>query len=165
MQCIVTMKVSLRPIVREALANLIYLVFKEDKELRDVFHKIAPASLVDVSAHTYKTICDNTNSVDDEFYVVSIGDEVIGFTVLLGGEEIQFNSLYSFGIIPAFRTADILKAWLSEVEGILGFPFIVGLYKKNTRAIEFFRKNWFATYSDVGEGEILITTKSLQICH
>lgn len=160
------MHLILIPVNEHELRELIHLTFRDDKDLAENYHIIAPASAAEISSHTFDTIISNMQTVQGDFFKVALvcGNdiEIIGFTVLVSSIA-DPKMLYSFGIIPKYRLKPILLSWLSAVESILGFPFAVGLYQKNIRAIEFFRKNSFKEDESTDEYIILLSGKSLKI--
>lgn len=75
-------------------------------------------------------------------YLVYWNDVLIGFTCI----SIMVDLLYSFGINVEYRNRVVVREWLSKVQDIIfkQAPHMnVLLYSKNTRAINFFRKNGF----------------------
>lgn len=162
------MQVILTPIKESDLQLLIFNSFVDDFTLKNVYHRIAPASLEDIVVDTYNVIKGEAVKADLAYFRVAIvcGNDIepIGFTVIANNRQNDHNVLYSFGIYPKYRLKPILKSWLSIVEKYAGFPFYVGLYKRNIRAINFFKRNDFKID---GEGEnyvSMLPSKSLNIC-
>lgn len=77
-----------------------------------------------------------------DLYLVYSDDVLIGFTCIVP----KISMLYSFGINIDYREKNVLKEWMRQVQDIM-FSFTghinVMLYSKNTRAIQFFKKNGF----------------------
>jgi len=75
------------------------------------------------------------------------GDEIddIGYCVTVKNEG-DINMLFSFAFNMHYRKKVFLIDWLKEVEKVLGEHYYTCLWNKNTRAIDFFKKNGFEEY-------------------
>lgn len=136
------MEIILQKISAEELQLYIMLAFNNDEELKD--YHVVPGTFKEMSKHTYNSIIDNGKGIDIEYYKILLRDngkiKAIGFSVICRK---PMRMLLSLGVNVKFRTKEILIEWLSKLEELFGDKYGVGLWKQNTRAIEFFKKNGF----------------------
>ncbi len=66
----------------------------------------------------------------------------IGYCVTVGKDE-SLKMLLSFAINIRYRKKELLIEWLKAIEKQIGEPYYTCLWNKNTRAIDFFKKNGF----------------------
>src|SRR6185312_14058480 len=134
--------VALEKIKIEELKDYVKLAFDGDAELLVSLH-VSPGDLDHCVDHTMSFISANADFYKDdiEFYKVMNDEEPIGFTVIIKNE--GPNELYSFGINILHREKELLQEWLRKVKELLGIPYAMVLWSKNTRAINFFEKNGF----------------------
>jgi hypothetical protein len=146
------MKVELIPIYKSELKKLIELAFEGDTDLCEKYH-ISPGTLQHCVDYTYKFISDDLLAPDMNYYEINLRDgnisTQIGYTVTVIAENPP-HDLYSYAINMKWRKKEILIQWLDEVEKLLGLPFGTGLHPRNTRAIEFFKKNGFTEIEHKG---------------
>lgn len=136
--------VTLTPVTKSEIKDLITLSFEGDRELLETYH-ISPGDLDHCVNHTYAFIVSNKDFYDDEmtlYKVIGANDDPIGFTVTINHKD-RPNELYSFGIAKQYRKKDTLIDWLSAIEKTIGSPYYLILWNANVRAIEFFEKNGF----------------------
>ena len=131
--------VQLTKISPDQIKSFIEVAFRDDTELLEQYH-ISPGPLDHCVDHTYGFISENADfyKEDIEFYAV----DDFGFTIIIRNAN-NVNELYSFGININYRNKETLTAWLEEVEKLIGKPYYIVLWAKNTRAINFFEKNGF----------------------
>ena len=131
--------VQLTKISPDQIKSFIEVAFRDDTELLEQYH-ISPGTLDHCVDHTYGFISENADfyKEDIEFYAV----DDFGFTIIIRNAN-NVNELYSFGININYRNKETLTAWLEEVEKLIGKPYYIVLWAKNTRAINFFEKNGF----------------------
>jgi hypothetical protein len=120
-----------------------------DNELVEKYCGISDKMDVTVD-YIYNQIADAIIKMQCQLFAIinSVGEEAenIGYVVTVGDKKI----LYSYGINKKFRTGDIHKMWLAEIVKLLGAGYIVPVWKKNRRALNFFIiKNQFQIF-DVG---------------
>lgn len=138
-----TRQVSLMPVARQDISDLVAMAFGGDDGLLTKYH-ISPGSLMHCVENTLGLINENADfyQQDIKFFGVNIGDNRIGYTIVIKNET-HPNELYSFSIQKQYRTPEIKKQWLDEIAKLLGRPYFVSLWSKNTRAINFFQNNGF----------------------
>ncbi len=71
----------------------------------------------------------------------------IGYTVTVLNDKIP-NTLYSYAIKKEYRKKVFLTSWLNAIEQITGQDYYTALYNRNTRAIDFFKKNGFEDFDN-----------------
>lgn len=141
------MEINLIPISKEEVKQYVTLAFEGDRDLLETYH-ISPGDLDHCVSHTCGFIEENKDFFGDRIEIckVELRDnekvEDIGFTAIILHND-KPNELYSFGIAKQFRKQEILTLWLKEIESILLLPYFIVLWSKNTRAIEFFKRNEF----------------------
>lgn len=138
--------IQLIQIEKSELKSLITLSFEGDNELLDIFHIKAPATLDECVNNTFSFIENNKDFYAEDMKIFKLirGMEAIGFTVIIENEHLP-NELYSFGIKKEYRTWDITSKWMELLQKILGVPYYIILWSRNTRAINFFERNGFIT--------------------
>lgn len=132
--------VKLEHITINQLKPYIYTAFRDDVKLKE--YHICPGTYREMTMHNYNNILDHSNEYAMKCYKV-VKDEAqdIGFAVII---EKPVPVLLSFGISIMNRTKDVLLQWLDELRKIFNNDsFGVGLWSKNTRAINFFLRNGF----------------------
>ena len=136
--------IQLKPFKSKAfLKESIAVAFKGDTELHQ-YHISPSDNIDDMVNHTYHTIIDTAKEMKINYYAVVINGEVIGFTCIAPA----YNWVYSFGINPEYRNKTVLLSWLNKVERIIAGDVYIYLYTKNTRAVDFFKKNNYTTAYD-----------------
>ena len=138
------MPVHLIPIDQEDVLFHVENAFAGDAELLEQYHT-SPGPLKHCVENTMQFINENAAyyKKDMEFYALVFGGQVIGYTIVIKNDKVP-NELYSFGINMAFRIKEVVTSWLKAVKEILGVPYYIVLWSRNTRAINFFEKNGFA---------------------
>lgn len=119
-----------------AITNLIELAFTGDKELSE--YHITGADLKTCIADTVHKIKEADAMMHLQVYAVNDTElnKTIGFTAICK----EYGLLYSFGIAPVHRTKENLINWFQQI--LLIIPeFKCYLWNKNTRAIEFLKRN------------------------
>ncbi len=115
--------------------------FEGDADLLSTYH-ISPGDLDHCVNDTLKCIYENAAHYKEDMvcYKVELDGESIGYTIVILDEHHPCE-LYSFGINIAHRKADILREWLDSIKEKIGKVFFTILWNKNSRAINFFKKN------------------------
>lgn len=124
--------VELIEIEKGDLPWLVYVAYKDDKDLWNKYH-VEKLTLVDAVVSTLKMVEISAAEMELNYYKVRMEDENIGYVVVSG------NHLYSFGINIHWRTKEILKEWWELVTGILGESFTCLLFSNNERAIKYLK--------------------------
>jgi hypothetical protein len=143
--------------VHQLTKDLVKVGFERDEELFSKYH-IQNGSENECIEHTYHRIQDLKEETHC-FYEIIYNDKAIGFCCF------DDNLLYSFGINVDYRSGDVLREWISDLDSLFIGKYaiyMVTFYKKNTRAKDFFIKNGFYAmpYEEIpkeyGEIELLI---------
>lgn len=132
------------------------IAFHSDKELLEKYH-ISTGNLSHCVKHTLSVINEVAKEHNLEAYkLVSSEGKEIGFTVLRKNTEIPINDLFSFGINIEYRNQQVIGQWLKWLGKELKYPYGVGLYRKNSRAVSFFLKNGFVEVEQPDEKIIVL---------
>ena len=136
------MSIKLEPIAFEDLYPFVSLAFEGDIDLLRGYH-ISPGSLEHCVGNTMFVIEKNYEHFGPniEFYAVTVDGIAVGFTVVIRSSESSYDELLSFGINIRHRKPNVVIGWLEEVKKKMGGGFYIVLWSKNTRAIDFFRRN------------------------
>ncbi len=136
--------ISLIPVSKAEIKNLITLAFEGDRDLLETYH-VSPGTLSHCVDHTYNFIAENKGFYDKEmsmFKVCNENNEDVGFTVIIKHDD-RPNELYSFGIAKQYRKEMVLMGWLRAIEKELGSTYYLILWSVNRRAVKFFERNGF----------------------
>lgn len=133
--------VSLVPIPFVGLRTEIRIAFEEDAELIEKYH-VVNGSLLNCVDDTMNRIKAVAATDDLRCYVVENKGVPIGFTVI--GQ----SFLLSFGINIRYRTKAILMEWWGKVCHMLNNEFVTWIFKKNTRTINFLKRNGMEVIAD-----------------
>ena len=122
---------------------LVYIskAFQGDEKLRTTYHIKFFNHINDSAIDSYNRILEleHTSELPINYYGIEDNGEKVGFIVVI----MLANVLYSFGLNINHRN-DINKAeFINFVEKITKGNTTVYLYEKNTRAIEFLKRNNF----------------------
>lgn len=124
--------------------KLIELAFLGDSDLIEHYHA-ANDNMQDSILHTIERIDVTSMAYQLSFYKVTVDKVNAGFFVT--GD----NFLYSFGLNMKFRKKEILMKWWEMVCGELKPNFICMMNKKNTRGINFLKKQGMIVISNGNE--------------
>lgn len=135
----------------EDLGEYVSIAFKDDKDLLTEYsHYSTMEELIETNvANTIEL----AKTKEVKCYGLFLEDTPIGFTV------ISERLLYSFGINLYCRQKEVKAIWLSWLRRVFDNNFVVCLYSKNTRAINYFQRNRFEEFSNDGNIIYLITNK------
>lgn len=139
-------RIFLKPVKVRAIQYAMGKAFEGDNRFREV--------LSDENRDQFtrdlmvKTMDDAFNAKAKFFQVMHVDnknqkgkDIIIGFAVIFTS---PCPTLYSFGIMPRFRTSPILKRLMELVHALFkGNTYEITLPEKNRRAINFLEKNGF----------------------
>lgn len=115
--------------------------FYNDEDLK-IYHINPSDDYEDMVTHSLKNINIVKGELEMDRYLVYWDDVLIGFTCICP----KVDLLYSFGINVEYRKRNVVRDWIHQVQKIIfdHSPHInILLYSKNTRAINFFRKNGY----------------------
>lgn len=142
------MNVFLDSVPFGCLKEYIHVGVQGDDEFKDYFEtkQVKPT----VCEHIFDFIDEARHLMGLKYYKVFLKDNgrmrVIGFTVL---SKYPTPWLYSFAINKEYRNREVLSEWVKSLKKELGDTWILTLYNKNTRAINFFKKQGLTeTYKD-----------------
>lgn len=124
------------------LKEFVSIAFKEDTELLNRYSSYSTMEeLILTNVENTKELAKNK---DVKCYGMFLEGTPIGFTVICE------KLLYSFGINVYCRQSEIKKVWINWIKRVFENEFVVSLYKKNTRAINYFIKNGCEEFSEEG---------------
>lgn len=130
--------VTLERIAVDELKKYITIGFEDDPELISKIH-ISPGTLEHCVNHNFNTVKD-AEANNGEFYKVMSGVNEIGFVVAIR----EPNLVPSFGINIHHRRKETLFGFLQALKDLFnGDTYMVCVWDKNERAINFFRRNGF----------------------
>lgn len=134
----------------EELKECITKAFSRDKKLIEKYH-IRGETLNDCVNDTFGKILDESqNTTLDWFGVYDDEEEMIGFVVISRA----YDVLYSFGLNINYRE-NYSEIFFDEICHLFDGNFKCGLWNKNTRAIEFLKRNGMKEISIDSEKTIL----------
>lgn len=136
--------------------------FEGDNDLLSTYH-ISPGDLDHCVSDTLRCIYENADHYKEDMvcYKVALDGDPIGYTIVLIDENNPCE-LYSFGINIEHRNAALLQEWIGKVKEKIGKVFFTILWNKNTRAINFFKKNGFK--EETLDSGVDLDLKTLLIC-
>ena len=141
------MEIMLKEISFEEYIGYSKLAFEGDIDMQTRYGTIDPGEMpADRNIKNIREFRSLNPNYKCKFYGIMLetvnGGQPIGMMVI-ANIPYSMPLLYSFGINIEFRTGEILRKWMEEVDVLLGKNYIVSLFLKNTRAIKFFTKNGF----------------------
>lgn len=136
--------VTISRITKKKANKLIELAFLGDSELLEKYHAVND-NMQDSIEHTIERIDVCSMAYELKFYKVEVDGESAGFFVI--GD----NFLYSFGLNLRFRKKEILLQWWAMVCRELKPNFICMMNKKNTRGINFLKRQGMIIISNGNE--------------
>lgn len=141
--------VKINEILRDELPFLIKRAFDGDSELMSKYH-IINGTIEECIDSTMYAIIDVDKVYGVKCYMISCDDRAVGYMT------IGPDFLHSFGININYRTKDVLKEWYQSLLSIKS-DFFCTLHSKNTRAIEFLKKQGMIVHSEGNDLINLIT--------
>ena len=144
------MQFDIAPIPIEDLHEFVSVAFKEDTELMKYCHCSTMEELILTNVENTRELA---KTKDVKCYGMFLEQTPIGFTV------ISEKLLYSFGINLYCRQKEVKAIWLNWLKRVFDNNFVIPLYRKNTRAINYFLKNGFEKLSEDDKVIYLITSK------
>lgn len=147
-------KAYLVPLSKSGLRHLIEYSYEGDTDLIDKY-QAGNRTFEECVEYNYNELVGyltDPNFKGEIFFwqIRTDSDHVVGYCVTIENDE-KPHMLLSCAINKKYRTKEILTAWLEAVEEKLGVPYYIGLWEKNTRAIEFFLKNGFDAFESRDE--------------
>lgn len=147
-------KVSLVPVSKTDLRHLIEYSYEGDTDLIDKY-QAGERTFEECVDYNYNELLgyltDPNFKGEIYFWQVRTGDDhLAGYCATIENDE-KPHMLLSCAINKKYRTKEVLTSWLEAVEEKLGVPYYIGLWEKNTRAIEFFLKNGFDAFDSPSE--------------
>ena len=124
--------------------KLIEIAFLGDTDLIEKYHAVND-NMQDSVLHTIERIDICSMAYELTFYKVEVDGESAGFFVT--GD----NFLYSFGLNLRFRKKEVLQQWWAMICRELKPNFICMMNKKNTRGIDFLKKQGMFVISNGNE--------------
>jgi len=121
--------------------------FSGDKELFEKYHIIRSTedNCIKDTINKIEEFYDNiSSSMSYKFYGLKEDGKIVGYFTKCEIKEGKYNEiLHSFGININHRNKKTFKRFMEILENFFDDRIVVGLYKKNTRAISFLEKNNF----------------------
>lgn len=114
--------------------DLIESNFKLDKDLIKNYHIEDKNCYKVASKRTYDDLLKADKSF--ELYGVFLKDDLLGFF----GTEFN-NYINTIFVKPIYRNKEYMKQFFNLIKKTVGDKFYTALYNKNTRAINFYKKN------------------------
>lgn len=137
--------------------------FEGDKELFEKFHiiKSSEENCIKDTISKIEESYDSDLVENYTFYGLKEDGKKVGYFTKFQKREGRYlvDVLHSFGININHRNKKIFKRFMEILENFFEDRIIVGLYKKNTRAISFLEKNDFLIIQN--EEEYLILSKKI----
>lgn len=161
-------KVVLIAASKEELRDLIEFSYAGDADLIDLYQAGDRTfeECVDYNYNELISLIEDKQSPGEIYlWKVAIDDGEaivpVGYCATLENED-KPHMLLSCAIEKDFRNKEVLTGWLAAIEERVGVPYYIGLWDKNTRAIEFFQKNGFtAIQSPVESFKYLVKNPEL----
>ncbi len=141
--------VTIHEIYHDDLELLVTKAFSGDVDLLSKYH-IVNGTLEQCVSSTMDAIADVNKVYGVKCYMIANDGKIIGYMTL--GPDF----LHSFGINIAFRTKEVLTEWWEGLLNIMS-DFFCTLHSKNTRAIEFLKKQGMIVHSEGNDLINLIT--------
>lgn len=114
--------------------SVIKQCYSEDPELLEKYHVLAPDTLENCSKDTYNIL----EKWCKDFYIVFNDTELIGY---FGKHtEIDLDVLSTIYVRPKFRKKEFMGNFWKLINNSFDKEFYTGIYKKNTRCADFYRK-------------------------
>lgn len=132
--------VTINKVYLSDIKPLVEKAFLGDNDLLEKYH-IVGGSLEDCVNSTIEAIRDVDKMYGLRYYMITNDGVAVGYMTL--GPDF----LHSFGINIQYRQKDILKEWWSELLNIMS-DFFCTLHSKNTRAIEFLKKQGMIVHDE-----------------
>ena len=126
--------ITFEQIQPEDLQPLVALAYWEDYELLEKYHVRKFGSVEAAVEQTVIMIAEMEMRIPMNYYKIMWNGGPAGYMVTFE------NCLYSFGIKMQYRLRHILTEWVAKVQEMMEHHFKCYLYKNNTRAIEFCKK-------------------------
>lgn len=115
-------------------------LFSTDSDLLCKYHVLAP-NTAEVCAERTLNDMKEANVI---IHLIEKNDEIIGF---YGIEKNKlYNNLTGFFLKPKYRTKEHITDFWNKVDANFDKDYYVGVYSKNTRAIEFLSKKTTTKY-------------------
>jgi hypothetical protein len=125
--------ITMKKISVMQLPMLVLIAYDGDTDLLDKYH-ISKLPLMGAVKSTLQMIFEMAKIEKLNCYKIVYQKKPIGYVVSYK------NVLYSFGVNKAFRKREIMLSWWEELKQTIGRKFVCRLYRNNTRAIEFLKK-------------------------
>jgi len=123
----------------ELTQSIIENGFKLDKDLIGIYHIESGTDYKTCATRTYNDL-KNTTLPSFKFYGVFEDDDLVGF---FGTEDIDHGVHYvnTIFVKPEYRNRAAMKGFYKCLTDIVGNNYVTALYKKNSRAIDFYLNN------------------------
>lgn len=119
---------------KENMKSVILESFKTDQELIDTYHVVSGSGLDNCVNKTFNDL--NKADPSFKFYLLEDNNKQLGFF----GKEYS-NYLTTIFIHPDYRNKQSVSKIWNLIKNEFTTPFYTAIYKKNTRALNFYLKN------------------------
>jgi N-acetylglutamate synthase-like GNAT family acetyltransferase len=120
--------------------ELLTELFSTDKELLSTYHILAPSTAEICAERTLNDLKEN----NVEIHLIEQDNKVIGYYGI--EKDGWVNNLTGFFLKPEFRTKENIVNFWNKIENNFDKDYYIGVYAKNTRAIEFLNKKTTTKY-------------------
>lgn len=117
--------------------ELLTKLFATDSDLLSKYHILAPNSAEVCAERTFNDLIN----ADVKIHLIEKNNEVIGY---YGIEGVAF--LTGFFLKPEHRNKEMIHYFWNKVDSHFNKDYFVGLYTRNTRAIDFVNKKAISKY-------------------
>lgn len=119
----------------EDLKEYIEVAYEGDDELMEKYHIKENITFKEAVDITWMIISETNSQVPMKHFGVLCDGEKVGYISVFE------NNLYSFGVNVKHRNGEVLKEFWDKITQQISSGFITMLYKNNTRAIKFLKRN------------------------
>lgn len=144
--------VRVKKISISVIGQYVAIAFKDDKELSLFYHDMKDPTIEKCVVDAVIRIFQLSEQRELSYYKVMNNKVPIGFFVL------GSNFLQGFGIDIKFRNKEILTQWFNIVKKLMHNSFFTVLDSKNTRAINFLKRQGMKAENDENNLVTLIYT-------
>lgn len=142
--------IQLIPVLINELKSLINFSYSGDGDLIASYQAQTTRTFEECVEFNYNEIASHLNSSiykdDMQLWKITLTEnnktKDIGYCVTIISDPPP-GMLFSFAFNMVYRKQAYLTQWLRRVEELLWQPYYTALWNKNTRAIDFFKKNGF----------------------
>lgn len=159
------MNITLQPCSKEELHDLIKFSYQGDEDLISNY-QAANRTFEECVDFNYNELINLAAKKDEPgevfFWKIDMEGTIIGYCATIENED-KPHMLASCAIRKPYRWKEVLVDWLAAVEERLGTPYYIGLWNKNSRAINFFQKNGFTPVVSAEDPSYTYMVKGIEL--